>query len=226
MIFFNKMFAAIIKLFSVETYDHFTRWRAVYGHISGKGRIPFPRQVTEEHNVSSFGILQKRHFLKRDFTMSFCLLVFVIMILLTVFFFITARLYLFPHVVSNVACHVFLDTMCSCCMLSLCVSGDDLNWHYVRKNSGAASFGNPNVHTALRSTSRSPFLDRPIWPSLGALCPSLCGFDPPPSPLTWGCPGLYCPAGPGCRGGPLGGMSSGIPEAPYISTRRLLLIGR
>lgn len=72
----------------------------------------------------------------------------------------------------------------------------------------------------------SPFLDRPICPSLGALCPSLWGLGPPPWPLTWGCPGLYCPAGPGCRGGPPGGMSSGIPEAPYMSRRCLLLIGR
>lgn len=63
----------------------------------------------------------------------------------------------------------------------------------------------------------SPFLERPIWPSLGALWPSLCGLAPPSWPFTWGCPGLYWPAGPGCLGGPLGGMSSGIPEAPYIS---------
>lgn len=72
----------------------------------------------------------------------------------------------------------------------------------------------------------SPFLDRPIWPSLGALCPSLWGLGPPPWPLTWGCPGLNCPAGPGCLGGPLGGMSSGIPEAPYISGRRPLVSDR
>lgn len=67
------------------------------------------------------------------------------------------------------------------------------------------------------SSSRSTFWERPICPSLGALCPSLCGLLPPSCPLTWGCPGLYCPAGPGCRGGPLGGMSSGIPDAPYMS---------
>lgn len=66
-----------------------------------------------------------------------------------------------------------------------------------------------------------PFLDLPICPSLGALCPSLWGFGPPPWPLTCGCPGLNCPAGPGWRGGPLGGMSSGIPEAPYMAERRL-----
>ena len=73
------------------------------------------------------------------------------------------------------------------------------------------------IYANRQSSSHTPFLVRPIWPSLGALCPSLWGLAPPPSPLTWGCPGLYSPAGPGCRGGPLGGMSSGIPEAPYIS---------
>lgn len=67
------------------------------------------------------------------------------------------------------------------------------------------------------SSSKSTFLVRPIWPSLGALWPSLCGLAPPSWPFTWGCPGLYWPAGPGCLGGPLGGISSGIPEAPYIS---------
>lgn len=65
-----------------------------------------------------------------------------------------------------------------------------------------------------------PFLVRPICPSLGALCPSLWGLPPPPSPFTWGCPGSYWPAGPGCRGGPLARMSSGIPDAPYISRRK------
>lgn len=62
-----------------------------------------------------------------------------------------------------------------------------------------------------------PFLVRPICPSLGALCPSLWGLAPASWPLPWGCPGLYWSSGPGCRGGPRGGMSSGMPEAPYIS---------
>lgn len=87
-----------------------------------------------------------------------------------------------------------------------------------RLNSDTRSCWEANKQTTLKkSTAHSPFLVRPIWPSLGALCPSLWGLAPPPSPLTWGCPGLYCPAGPGCRGGPLDGMSSGIPEAPYIA---------
>ena len=77
--------------------------------------------------------------------------------------------------------------------------------------------GDRREHAHGQVPLRSPFLVRPIWPSLGALCPSLCGLSPPPWPFTCGCPGLNWPAGPGCRGGPLGGMSSGIPEAPYIS---------
>lgn len=68
-----------------------------------------------------------------------------------------------------------------------------------------------------RAFSHPPFLERPIWPSLGALCPSLWGLAASPRAFTWGWPGLYWSAGSGCRGGPPGGMSSGMPEAPYIS---------
>lgn len=63
----------------------------------------------------------------------------------------------------------------------------------------------------------SPFLERPICPSLGARCPSLWGLGLScPFCATCLCPGLNWPAGPGCRG-PFDGIRSGIPDDPYIS---------